>query len=263
MKVLSFVPPDGGFELMGYRLPSSATAAHPSLGAQGHSSRRAASSSASSHSGGVPIPLRVRPVITLGEVGGSFTISLGPTGQFFPGGLGVLEDIVVSLYLGADAAAVTGSISNPAAFGSMSGSAKQGAMGNGTGGRAGRIGGSSGVHGERAQPPPGGKWEFDSLTRTLYWRVPRLSVVGGGGGSNAGPTLSGTWQYDDSTGAGARRSSRPAARAKPSPVVEVTFSAALSNISGISITNLKLEGERYSTYKGFRSNLKGHLEVRW
>jgi hypothetical protein len=46
-------------------------------------------------------------------------------------------------------------------------------------------------------------------------------------------------------------------------VVEVTFSAALSNISGISITNLKLEGERYSTYKGFRSNLKGHLEVRW
>ena len=249
---------------MGYRLSSSATAAQSSLGAQGHSSRRTVSSSASSHSGGVPVPLRVRPVITLGEVGGSFTISLGPTGQFFPGGLGVLEDIVVSLYLGTDAAAVSGSISNPAAFGPMSSSAKQAAMGNGSSGRSGRMGGASDLHGERAQPPPGGKWEFDSLTHTLYWRIPRLSVVGAGGGSNAGPTLSGTWQYDDPAGAGARRRSRrPAARGKPSPVVEVTFSAALSNISGISITNLKLEGERYSTYKGFRSNLKGHLEVRW
>jgi AP-3 complex subunit mu len=216
-KILSFVPPDGAFELMGYRLDSSSQ--------QGSIGRRTATWMSSASSANLPVPLRVRPVITVGEIGGSFNITVSPPTTFTAGGATKLEDVVVSLKLGENATGLKGSISSPASSAS-------------------RIQ-SSTARGPGDKLPAGGTWEFDTTSHTLIWRIPKLQANS--------PTLSGTWLFDESKKSGSR----------PSSTLDVTFKAPLSNISGLSITNLKVEGERYSMYKALRSHLTGSLEVRW
>jgi len=223
-KILSFVPPDGEFELMGYRLGNQT----------GTLRKSAASTSAASSSPDVPLPIRVRPIVTVGEVGGSFSISLSPPNTFTPGGVTRLEDVLVTLNLGTNVHGVTASISS--AFNS-----------NGSGTSSTMRQSSS--NGSSSAGPPSGTWEFDSLTGTLKWRIPKFSAAG-----NNAPTLRGTWNFEDPA---LKSNSRPA------PSVLVTFKAALTNISGLGITNLKVEGEKYSVYKGLRSHLTGSMEVRW
>lgn len=214
-KIVSFVPPDGEFELLGYRL------------SQQHS--QAGVRQANAPTTNVPVPLRIRPSVTVGEIGGSFNISLSPPTRFSNGGVANLEEVVVSLFLGINAVGVTASISSATSSSNARISSRSGTSGPSGGQKL----------------PPGGKWEFDALTHTLRWRLANLSPT-------SAPSLAGTWHFDET---------KP--KSSPSPVVDVSFSAPLSNISGLSIVNLKLEGERYSVYKGFRSNLKGNLEVRW
>ena len=208
-KLVSFVPPDGDFELMGYRLGSTSA-----------SIRRTTIQTSSS----VPIPLRVQPSITTGEMGGSFSISISPPSAFTAGGVISLENILITLFLGDSASAVNGSItsvlSNSSPFPSKT------------------------ATGSSDKLPPGGLWEFDTISRTLKWRIPKLlSTL---------PTLSGTWQFDELQ-----------SKSRPAPTLNVSFMAPLSNISGLSVVNLKMDGERYSVYKGVRSHLKGTLEIRW
>lgn len=211
------MPPDGDFELLGYRLSQ-----------QSQTGLRQANALATQK---VPIPLRVRPTITQGVAGGSFSIALAPPARFAGGGVATLEEVTVSLYLGSNAVAVSGSISSAGASSLSS--------------RTGPSSRSSTPLGGVEKLPSGGKWDFDPLSHTLKWRLANLAP-------SSAPTLSGTWQFDDSK-----------AESQPSSYVQIAFSAPLSNVSGLSIVNLKLEGERYSVYKGFRSNLKGNLEVRW
>jgi AP-3 complex subunit mu len=211
-KQLSFVPPDGEFELMGYRLSSNSTGSiHRRANARGQSTDT--------------LPLRIRPVITTGEVGGSFTISLAPAGNIGPGGVVILEDLVVQIYLGSSATAVKGSIQSND-HGRMAGFSSSGSTAS-----------------QASKAPVGGTWEFDTASRYLTWKIPKLL---------SSPVFSGAWQYEDNLGA-----------SSPSPVLSVEFRAPFSNISGLSITSLKMAGEKYSMYKGLRSNLKGGIEVRW
>ncbi|KAK9895741.1 clathrin adaptor, mu subunit [Cystobasidium minutum MCA 4210] len=212
-KSLSFVPPDGGFELMGYRLSNSSPG----------SLYRASNASGKSSD---TLPLRIRPVITTGEAGGSFNISLAPSGTVGPGGVAILEDVTVELYLGSSATAVKGSIqsNDNRRLAAISSSGSTGSS------QANKV-------------PPGGSWAFDTITRVLTWKIPKLV---------SSPVLSGTWQYDDNLG-----------KSDPSPVMSVRFKAPLTNVSGLSITSLKVLGEKYSMYKGLRSNMRGHVEVRW
>lgn len=200
---------------MGYRLSNSSP---------GSLYRRANASGKSSDT----LPLRIRPVITTGEAGGSFNISLAPFGTVGPGGVAILEDVVVQLYLGSTATAVKGSIQS-------NDNRRLAALSS--------SGSSSSSSSQANKSPPGGSWEFDTVTRILTWKIPKLL---------SSPVLSGTWQYDDNLG-----------QSDPSPVMSVRFKASLTNVSGLSITSLKVLGEKYSMYKGLRSNMKGHVEVRW
>ncbi|KAL7006498.1 hypothetical protein EMMF5_003919 [Cystobasidiomycetes sp. EMM_F5] len=172
------------------------------------------------------LPVQVQPIVTVGEVGGSFSICVSPPRSSPSGNTPNLESMVVSFYLGSNAVAVTGSISN----GGGVSRTRVGGIGNG--------GVSPGY------TPAGGSWEFDTLSYTLRWRIASLT-------GNV-PTLSGTWTFDESK-----------AKSKPSPFIQVSFSAPLASISGLGVSNLKVEGEKYSVYKGVRSSLSGRLEVRW
>jgi AP-3 complex subunit mu len=171
--------------------------------------------------------LRIRPFITTGEAGGSFTISLAPSGTVGPGGVAILEDVTIHLHLGSSATGVKGSIQS-------NDKRRMNALSSNS---------SSSSNSQSNKLPPGGSWEFDSISRTLIWKIPKLV---------SSPVLSGTWQYDDNLG-----------KSAPSPVMSVQFKAPLMNISGLSIVSLKVLGEKYSMYKGLRSNMKGHVEVRW
>lgn len=197
---------------MGYRLSTSSPGSlYGKASASGRSS--------------VTLPIRIRPIITTGEVGGSFNISLAPSGHVGPGGVALLEDVILHFYLGASATTVKASIQSN------------------DNRRLGAISASGSTSSSVNNPPAGGSWEFDSISHTLIWRITKLV---------SSPVLSGTWQYDDNWG-----------KSKPSPVMSVKFRAPLTNVSGLSITSLKVTGERYSMYKGLRSNMKGHVEVRW
>lgn len=196
---------------MGYRLSNSSPG---SLYARRNASGKSSDS----------LPLRIRPVITTGEAGGSFNISLAPSGTAGPGGLAILEDVTLHLHLGSSATGVKGSIQS-------------------NDNRRLAAGSSSSGSSSANKTPPGGTWEFDSISRTLIWKIPKLV---------SSPVLSGTWQYDDNLG-----------KSAPSPVMSIKFKASLTNVSGLSITSLKVLGEKYSMYKGLRSNMKGHIEVRW
>jgi len=194
---------------MGYRLSNSSPG---SLYARQNASGKSSDS----------LPLRIRPVITTGEAGGSFDISLAPSGTAGPGGLALLEEVVIHIHLGSSATAVKGSIQSNDNR---------------------RLNSSKSSSSSANKTPPGGSWEFDSISRTLIWKIPKLV---------SSPVLNGTWQYDDNLG-----------KSAPSPVMSIRFKAPLTNISGLSITSLKVLGEKYSMYKGLRSNMKGHVEVRW
>lgn len=209
--MLSFVPPDGEFELMGYRLNTAGV---------GSLHRRSNTTSRASHT----LPISIRSVITIGEIGGSFKISLGPSGTIGPGGVANLENVTLQFNLGHTAIGVKASIQS-------NDNTRLKALGSG------------GANPSTPKAPSGGSWEFDSIAKILTWRIPKLS---------SSPVLSGTWQFDDARGA-----------SRPSPVFGVSFHAAFTNISGLSITSLKLAGEKYAPYKGLRSNMKGSVEVRW
>jgi len=81
-------------------------------------------------------------VITVGEIGGSFNITVSPPTTFTAGGATKLEDVVVSLKLGENATGLKGSISSPA-------------------NSASRIQ-SSTARGPGDKLPAGGTWEFDT-----------------------------------------------------------------------------------------------------
>ena len=211
-RVLTFIPPDGNFELMGYRLGSSS----PVLWRDSAELKST-----------VPIPVYIKPIITVGEVGGSFSISVSKRTISSGGAVASLEDLHITLCLGDNATGVNGSISSAGSLPEITPNK-----------------GSTSAGGPVERLPPGGIWEFDTISHTLKWRISKLT-------SNS-PVFSGTWLYDDSK-----------ARSRPSPSLVASFTAPLSNVSGLSVANLTVEGEKYSVYKGIRSHLKGTLEVRW
>lgn len=203
---MSFVPPDGEFQLLSYRYVPSATQA-----------RRGAHDTQA-----IPLSLYIKPVITMGTAGGSFNLTVGPPNNFQLGNVPNLQNVRIVLHLGKRATAVSGGISSRQSNSS-----------------------SRTANGSSSPAASGGSWEFDSFSRNLRWTIPQLSVNS--------YTLSGTWNYEAAS----------SHASKPSPFVEVTFEAALANVSGTTITNLKLDTERYSVYKGVRSQLTGRIEGRW
>lgn len=201
-KVLSFVPPDGRFTLMEYRLakPTSATV----------------------------VPLKVKPSITVGSMGGSFQLhitSMQPSDR-------PLENVRLSFDLGKHAGNIQATL---------------------TGGRPNFSSKSSRDPLASLKTPElessTGRWEFLPEKGTLIWQSPRLSSA------EAPVLLQGTWQSSLS----------PCPR--PSMAISASFQAPLTNVSGIQVSSLKIAsgaGEGATPFKGVRPMMSSKsVDFRW
>ncbi|KAF9779540.1 clathrin adaptor mu subunit [Thelephora terrestris] len=177
-KALSFVPPDGRFTLMEYRYlpPTSRSLSAPSTQ--------------------VPVPFTLKPVVTIEEDGGSFSVSL--TSRL---STRLFDEIVVEFYLGD---------------------------------------GSSGVN---CTASHGTSWSFDSRTSKIRWDLKTVPPSGT-------HTLRGSW-------ASSKKYPRPAA------AFRVKYDIAKYSYSSIKIDQLRMSGETYKPFKGFRANSKGDVDWRW
>lgn len=204
-KSLSFVPPDGKFTLMQYRL---ATPTSPAF-----------------------LPLQLRPIITLGSSGGGFQLTMSsrnPSSR-------PLENVKLLLKLGTNATSVQATIS----------------------------GGHS--QNRKEEDLPGGRWEFDPLSGWLGWLVPKLSS------SDKPCVFEGTWNSSFVSTLFTplvfiHRTGRVSPCPNPALGIQAEFESALTNVSGIQISNLKIvsQGAGEQLYKGVRPMLKsGRLEYRW
>ncbi|KAG6375102.1 Mu homology domain-containing protein [Boletus reticuloceps] len=118
-KTLSFVPPDGKFVLMEYQyaLPHAALA------------------------GNVPVPLALKPNITVGEFGGNFTVTFSSKTNK------IMENVRIELYLGESATGAQCTISS-------------------AGSGVGSVGGIE------------GSWTFEPQKQLLRWEIPNMHSSG-------------------------------------------------------------------------------------
>ncbi|KAH7888072.1 clathrin adaptor mu subunit [Phlebopus sp. FC_14] len=118
-KTLSFVPPDGKFILVEYQFkpPQGALASN------------------------VPVPVALKPNITVGEFGGSFTVT------FSSRTMKIMENVRIDLYMGEDATAAQCTVSS-------------------AGSGVGSVGGIE------------GSWTFDPRTKILRWGIPSMHSSG-------------------------------------------------------------------------------------
>ncbi|KAK2466394.1 hypothetical protein APHAL10511_002036 [Amanita phalloides] len=142
-KVLSFIPPDGRFVLGDYRyLPPAAAAATIAPDAPSNSSALAAAGKDAA-----PIPIALKPIIEIGESGGTFDITL--TSRLTTR---AIENLFATLYLGEGA-------------GGIKCIAGRGSGGFGRGLSSLESGASVAI---------GASWAFDAKKRVLRWEIPNV-----------------------------------------------------------------------------------------
>ncbi|EPQ27684.1 uncharacterized protein PFL1_04822 [Pseudozyma flocculosa PF-1] len=233
-KVLSFIPPDGTFELASFRVgaphavplpPSRTDAPLPSI-----------SSPCNGWAKSVPFRLETSfvpeaPTKGSGTTTTAFSIqisSLLPPAQS-------LEDVEVTFGLGAGTQSVAASVGSGTASANSVSAVSGGSLGAARGGGGG--GGSASTTETQA-----GTFIFDQKEKVLRWRIPRV------GSESRPPLLKGSWLSCDTP-------PRPTA-------LQVSFSIPVHSLSGLKVTSLQILNEAYRPFKGVRSMAKGRIQWR-
>lgn len=231
-RVLSFVPPDGRSTLMTFHvgpLPGDLQAAKSGV-------RRKPLGTAL---GGGLTPIALKPTVTVGRAGGSFTFTLG---SLLPASV-AFTHVEMSWRLG-PVDGVTASV---------------------TGGKLNFAPGQGGA--DKQRESGGGDWSWDADAGVLRWRLERLSAM------ERESRLSGTWRSACGhfrRGCAGTNTHPLACRGswtRPAPAVAVAFEVQSFSLTGIRVDRLKLAGGESTgatMFKGVRSQVRsGKVEVRW
>jgi AP-3 complex subunit mu len=262
--ILSFVPPDGAFELAQFSVPFSSSAR------SGKSLAAAASSStdATGWAKDVPFTLKAKRSPVKESKGREWTFEITLSAKSGRSGPTCSEGVEVSFHVspqaGSEADATLGS-PNVDARASVSNRAAL----------SGGPGVASSYTGLGADDP--GVWRFDAREGLVRWSIPRLgssplsssasSSSAAAPSAGAGPsevTLKGTITASSSSSSSSSSSTSSAALSKPSALL-VAFSLPLGqpSLSGVRVASLHITGVDYKPFKGVRGATRGRIEWRW
>lgn len=261
--ILSFVPPDGAFELAQFSIPFSSSAR------SGKSLAASASSStdATGWAKDVPLIVKAKRSPVKESKGREWTFEITLSAKSGRSGPTCSEGVEVSFHVspraGSEADASLGS-PNVDARASVSNRAAL----------SGGPGGASSYTGLGADDP--GVWRFDAREGLVRWTIPRLgsshssslassSSSAAGPSAGAGPsevTLKGT--VTAASSASSSSSSSPSTLSKSSALL-VAFSLPLGqpSLSGVRVASLHITGVDYKPFKGVRGATRGRIEWRW
>ncbi|KAN0064183.1 hypothetical protein ACQY0O_003350 [Thecaphora frezii] len=237
-KQLSFIPPDGTFELASFRIGAPHAVPLPGAG-------RTTPTIASPCNGwakSVPLSILAEfsseaPSKASGGSASTGTFSVQLT-SLLPPKL-ALEDVEVSFGLGAGTQSVDASVGGGSA--TLSSSSSVGATVTSLGSHhiaTASLGGPT----NSSSQTNAGTFLFDQNEKVLVWRIPKVSA------DRRPPMLKGSWSSCDVP-------PRPTA-------LSVTFSIPVHSLSGLKVTALNVHNESYRPFKGVRSMVRGRLQWR-
>lgn len=243
--LLSFIPPDGDFQLAQFGVTSS-------VASKGSSSAQA-SSSRGPWEKDLPFTLTAKRLAVKETKGREWEFEIrltsSGTGRSSPSSS---EGIEVSFQVNPGQALFASGDEGDDGGSSISVDAR-------TSVSSGSFTSSSSSSAATASGDDAGDWRFDSRLGLVKWTIPRLGSSHGPNGTIAGPsevTLKGTVT---TSGSGAT-STKP----WPSPLL-VAFSLppGVPSLSGVRVSSLQVTGVNYKPFKGVRGATRGKLEWRW
>ncbi|CAO1630040.1 unnamed protein product [Sympodiomycopsis kandeliae] len=241
--LLSFVPPDGDFELA--RFGMSSDKSHLTSSKSGLPS--SSSSAASPWEKGIPFTLIATRSMDKESQGKEWTFEIRVTAKKGHSGPTDAENLDLSLIIDENVCSTPGQDATAFASSSISVDARTAVASRNSTSQSSHLG--TPAHAQ----DDAGTWRYDARKGTLQWTIPRL---GNGIGGPEEVVLKGTVTTSTS-------SSQSVTSFASNILTTYSLATGVPSLSGLKVASLQVHGVEYKPFKGVRGATRGHIEWRW